>query len=223
MDKLWLVIICIAILVFMSFLSSRDKKKKIIFFGDSITKAGVQPHGYITLMHNMLEQQNISHYNLIGAGIDGNTVYDLYERADNDVIAKSPNIIVVYIGVNDVWQKMYGSATDANEFEKLYRALIIKLHVSGSKVIVCTPAVIGEKKDFNELDNDLDKYCNIIRKLANNMHLPLVDIREAFVQYEANNNLNNTDKGVLTVDGVHLNDKGNELVAELMWTVIKTL
>ena len=207
----------------MSFLSSRDKKKKIIFFGDSITKAGVQPHGYITLMHNMLQQQNISHYNLLGAGIDGNTVYDLYERADNDVIAKSPNIIVVYIGVNDVWQKMYGSATDAGEFEKLYRALIIKLQAGGAKVIVCTPAVIGEKKDFNELDNDLNKYCNIIRKLANNMHLPLIDLREAFVQYEANNNLNNMEEGILTVDGVHLNDKGNELVAELMWTVIKTL
>jgi lysophospholipase L1-like esterase len=223
MGKFWLVIIFIAALVFMSFLMSRDKKKKVIFFGDSITQAAVDPHGYITVMQEMLQQQDISNYDLIGAGIGGNKVYDLYLRMDSDVLSKSPNIVVIYIGVNDVWhKKTYGTGTDADKFEKFYRAIIAKLEAAGANVGVCTPAVIGEKNDFtNELDGDLNKYCNIIRNMATDLHVPIVDLRKAFLDYEVKNNTSNADKGILTADGVHLNDKGNQLVAEQMWDVIK--
>jgi lysophospholipase L1-like esterase len=223
MGKFWLVIIFIAALVFMSFLMSRDKKKKVIFFGDSITQAAVDPHGYITVMQEMLQQQDTSNYDLIGAGIGGNKVYDLYLRMDSDVLSKSPNIVVIYIGVNDVWhKKTYGTGTDADKFEKFYRAIIAKLEAAGAKVAVCTPAVIGEKNDFtNELDGDLNKYCNIIRNMATDLHVPIVDLRKAFLDYEVKNNTSNADKGILTTDGVHLNDKGNQLVAEQMWDVIK--
>src|SRR5262249_35238583 len=152
----------------MSFLVGRDAKKKVIFFGDSITQAAVQPHGYITVMQEMLQQQNITNYDLIGAGIGGNKVYDLYLRMDSDVLSKTPNIVVIYIGVNDVWhKKTFGTGTDADKFEKFYRAIIAKLEAAGAKIVVCTPAAIGERNDFsNELDGDLNKYSNIIRNMA---------------------------------------------------------
>ena len=225
MSKLWLVIIFIIALVFMSFLANRDTKKQVIFFGDSITQAAVQPHGYITVMQEMLQQQNISNYELVGAGIGGNKVYDLYLRMDSDVLSNSPNIVVIYVGVNDVWhKKTSGTGTDADKFEKFYRAIIAKLEEAGAKVVVCTPAVIGEKNDFtNELDGDLNKYCSIIRNMTTELHIPLVDLRKAFLDYEVKNNTANADKGILTTDGVHLNDKGNQLVAELMWDVIKDI
>ncbi len=223
MSKLWLVIFFIFLLVFMSFLSNRQTKKKVVFFGDSITEAAVKPHGYITIMNDMLQHESINNYELIGAGIGGNKVYDLYLRMDDDVLSKSPNIVVIYVGVNDVWhKKTFGTGTDADKFEKFYRAIIAKLQANGAKVVVCTPATIGEKNDFsNELDGDLNKYCNIIRAMAADLNLPLVDLRKAFLDYEVKNNTTNVDKGILTIDGVHLNDKGNELVAELMWNVIK--
>jgi lysophospholipase L1-like esterase len=225
MSKFWLVIIFIAVLVLMSFLTNRDKKKKVIFFGDSITQAGVQPYGYITIMQEMLEQQNISNYNLIGAGINGNKVDDLYSRMDRDVLSKSPQIVVIYVGVNDVWHKKTpGGGTDTEKFEKFYRAIITKLEAIDAKIVVCTPAVIGEKNDFsNELDDDLNKYCDIIRNITTELHIPLADIRKAFLDFEEKNNTDNTEKGLLTTDGVHLNNKGNELVAELMWNVIKEI
>ena len=52
----------ILLLIMASFVS--DKKKKVVFFGDSITQAGVSPKGYITVMDNMLKQQNINNYEL---------------------------------------------------------------------------------------------------------------------------------------------------------------
>ncbi len=222
-SKLILVLVFIGALVFISFISDKSGKKKVVFFGDSITQAGVQPKGYITMLRNMLEQQGINNYELMGAGIGGNKVYDLYLRMEEDVLNKSPDIVVVYVGVNDVWhKKMYGTGTDADKFEKFYRTIILKLQASGAKVIVCTPAAIGERKDYsNELDGDLNKYSNIIRSMTADLNIPLVDLRKAFMDYEVANNTANADKGLLTTDGVHLNDAGNEMVARLMWDMIK--
>jgi lysophospholipase L1-like esterase len=122
-----------------------------IFFGDSITQAGVGPSGYITRIGDMLKKQNLANeYELIGAGIGGNKIYDLFLRMEDDVLAKQPNLTFVYIGVNDVWHKRTsGTGTDADKFVKFYDAVIKKLQAAGSKVILCTPAVIGEKTDYS--------------------------------------------------------------------------
>jgi lysophospholipase L1-like esterase len=73
------------------------------------------------------------------------------------------------------------------------------------------------------LDGDLNKYSTLIRKLAEKNNLPLVDLRKAFLDYNKQNNPENKESGILTTDRVHLNDKGNELVAAEMWKVIKGL
>lgn len=225
MSQLWLVIGFILSLVLLSFLASRDKKKKIIFFGDSITQAGTGPNGYITLLNKIFQQNGVHGYQLIGAGIGGNKVNDLLLRMDDDVLRKFPHMVIIFIGVNDVWhKKTKGTGTDADKFEEVYNIIVSKMIQTGTKIILCTPAVIGERYDnSNELDEDLNRYCNIIRNMAAYLHLPLVDIRKAFVEYEMEYNLTNAESGILTTDGVHLNDKGNQLVAELMWSVIKNV
>ena len=223
MNQLWLVIIFISALVLMSFLASRDRKKKIIFFGDSITQQGTAPNGYITLLNKILHEQGIHQYQLISAGIGGNKVNDLLQRMDDDVLRKFPYMVVIFIGVNDVWHKQTkGQETAIDEFEELYNIIVSKMIQNGTKVILCTPAVIGEKYDgTNDLDEDLNEYSDIIRNIAFNLHLPLVDLRKAFIDYEIKNNKTNLYNGILTTDGVHLNDKGNKLVAEVIWNVMK--
>jgi lysophospholipase L1-like esterase len=110
-----------------------------------------------------------------------------------------------------------GTGTDADKFERFYLALVKKFKSANIKVIVCTPAAIGERFDnTNEQDGDMNHYSNIIRKIAADQHLTLVDLRSAFLEYEKLNNKNNVDRGLLTSDGVHLNDAGNVFVAKLM-------
>ncbi|MEJ7822413.1 MAG: SGNH/GDSL hydrolase family protein [Chitinophagaceae bacterium] len=83
---------------------------------------------------------------------------------------------------------------------------------------------MGKKTDLsNELDGDLNKYSNIIRSIAAKNNLPLVDLRKIFLAYNIKNNPENKDRGILTGDGVHLNAKGNQLVAEEMWNEISKL
>ena len=222
-NKLIWIFIFIAAIVFMSFIRDTKKNKRVIFFGDSITEQGAKPGGYISVMRDMLTQQNITNYDLTGAGVGGNKVYDLYLRMQEDVIQQSPDIVVIWVGVNDVWHKsMFGTGTDADKFEKFYRAIIKELQSNSIKVVLVTPTTIGEKYDYsNQQDGDLNKYSQIIRNIAKELNLSLVDLHSIFHTYEVNNNTANEAKGILTVDGVHLNDAGNKLAANEIWKVLK--
>jgi len=210
----------------MAMAFTMQKKTKVVFFGDSITQAAVQPGGYIIRIDSMCKLEGKSNnYEFVGAGISGNKVYDLYLRMENDVLSKNPDIVLIYIGVNDVWHKTTsGTGTDPDKFERFYQAIIDKLKAKGIKIILCTPAAIGEKTDFsNPQDGDMNQYSNIIRAIAEKNSLPLVDLRKAFLNYNLKNNPDNKDRGILTTDRVHLNPAGNQLVADEMWRTIKNL
>lgn len=202
------------------------KKNKVIFFGDSITQAAVKGNGYIVKMDSLVRKDGLSEsFELAGAGVGGNKVYDLYLRMDSDVLEKSPDIVFIYVGINDVWHKSTsGTGTDAAKYERFYRAIIKKLQDKNIRVVLCTPSVIGERNDYsNEQDGDLNYYSNIIRSIAKDLNLPVCDLRKAFVDYLKANNPGNAEKGILTTDRVHLTDAGNLLVANEMWKVLKTL
>lgn len=219
----------ISTVLFLSCAFTPQKKTKVIFFGDSITELGVKRDkyvGYILKMDSMLKKEKKDdQYELIGSGISGNKVYDLYLRLEDDVLSKNPDVVVIYVGVNDVWHKtLLGTGTDADKFEKFYQAIIKKLKDKNIKVVLCTPAVVGEKTDMsNPLDGDLNRYSNIIRDLSKKNSLPLIDLRKKFLDYLKDNNPDNKEKDILTYDRVHMNDKGNQLLADEMWKGVKDL
>jgi len=206
---------CLFALTSMTF-----KLKRIIFFGDSITQQGVSKNGYVTLIKKSLDSTK---YDIIGAGIGGNKVYDLYLRLEDDVLNKKPDLVVIYVGINDVWHKQSShTGTDYDKYLKFYQALINKIQGVGSKVVLVTPSVVGEKKDgTNELDADLNKYAEGIRALAAKNNLPVCDLRKIFADYEVKNNPEDKEKGILTVDRVHLNETGNKLVADQLLPLVK--
>ena len=221
-SKLVLMTAFIGCLFLLSFRG--DKKKKIIFFGDSITQAGVNKGGYIDLIKQDLINKGIeNNYEIIGAGISGNKIYDLFLRMEKDVLEQHPDIVYIWVGVNDVWHKSsMGTGTDFDKFGKFYDAVVKKMQAQGIKVILVTPAAIGERNDFsNSQDGDLNLYSNWMRKYAADNKLGLVDLRKSFHEYSLANNPNNEEKGILTSDRVHLNEKGNAFVAAEMWKAMQ--
>ncbi|QEL15352.1 SGNH/GDSL hydrolase family protein [Limnoglobus roseus] len=200
------------------------KGERIVFLGDSITQGGVSPKGYVTVVKNTLaEKHKDLGIEVIGAGIGGNKVPDLQKRLEKDVLAKKPTLVVIYIGINDVWhgEKDPAKGTSKEKFEAGLKEIIGKIKDAGARVVLCTPSVIGEKKaGANKLDKQLDEYSEISRKVAKETGSTLCDLRKAFTEHLEKANKDDAESKVLTSDRVHLNDAGNKFVAD---TILATI
>lgn len=235
MKKIYLLLTFILI-------TSCTNSTKVVFLGDSITEAGIYDKevgvpsgdtliypkytGFITLLKKDIEDD----IELIGKGVSGNKVSNLLERYKKDVLSLNPDIVFIYIGINDVWHKYsFGTGTDIIFYENGLKKIIGDLKNQGARVILCTPTVIGENKGeftlvnkFKDIETmkimngDLDAYSDVIRKLSSELNTDLLDLREIFMNYISKNNPNNEPFGITTYDGVHLNDLGNKLIADEM-------
>jgi lysophospholipase L1-like esterase len=128
----------------------------------------------------------------------------------------------VYIGINDVWHFLLnGNGTPKDKYEVGLRDVITRIQKAGARVVLCTPSVIGEKHHGdNKLDAQLDEYSDISRRVAKELGATLCDLRNVFITYLNTHNPDNKDRGILTVDSVHLNDEGNRFVAA---TILESL
>jgi len=209
-----------------------NNSTKVVFLGDSITQQGENFEGegtykgFITSLRENVSQE----VELINKGIGGNKVPDLLLRYNDDVLKLKPNIVFIYIGINDVWHKYdWGSGTDIDIYEKGLRKIITDIKAVGAKIILCTPTVIGENNgefklnnNFKDIDTmeimnkDLDAFSDVVRNLSSEFNTDLLDLRKKFKEYISENNDQNMPKGVLTSDGVHLNNEGNKLIADAM-------
>lgn len=200
------------------------KGDRVVFLGDSITQQGAGPNGYVTLFGQMIkEQMPDAEITVINAGISGHKVPDLQQRLDKDVLAKDPTVVVIYIGINDVWHSTSGRGTSTEDYETGLRELIDRIHAKNARVLLVTPSVIGEKvPGENPLDGMLAQYAGISRKVAYETGVQLLDLHDAFRHYLETHNPKGVSKGILTTDGVHLNDAGNKFVASQMLSALES-
>jgi len=144
-------------------------------------------------------------------------VPDCQKRLYRDVLNRKPTIVVIYIGINDVWHLEDNRGTSKKDFVAGLRDMILKITSSGARVILCTPTVIGEKTDgTNDFDKELDQYSDISRKVAKETGSQLLDLRKEFTSYLKKHNTDNLRMRILTHDTVHLNKAGNLFLANLI-------
>jgi len=190
----------------------------IVFFGDSITEHGQRPGGYVTLVEQALRQRLPDRrIRVVGAGKGWDKVADLRERIDRDVLKHKPTIVVIEIGINDVCEEN----SHRSMMKKIWRMgledVIWRVKRAGARPVLTTLTVVGEKTDApGKYDVLLEAYSGMIRDIAADRDCQLVELRNPFLDYIRANNKDNTYEGVLTTDGAHLNDRGNELMSDLI-------
>lgn len=201
-----------------------EPKKKIIFFGDSITQYGGDANGFIDILRKKAKADNLT-ADMAISGLSGNKVTDLYLRVDQDVIEQKPTIAVIQIGVNDVWFRKANTGTDFNTFVKFYAAMIDKIEKSGIKPVLCSPTLVGEDLDTSKskLNAYLEYYSEWIKGYSNMHGYTFIDLNKGFVDYESQNNHDHSNHGILTIDGVHPTGKGHVLIADMVWDKLKPL
>ena len=94
------------------------------------------------------------------------------------------------------------------------------LQQASAQVVLCTPALIGESK-LNKQDGLLDQYAALVKEVAAERDTQLVDLRSIFRNYLAEHNSKDSDRGILTFDGVHFTDQGDRIVASEILKVLE--
>jgi lysophospholipase L1-like esterase len=218
-------ILMLLLIAALTAMNCRPAKKRIQFFGDSITQAGSNGDGYITRVKQFLQRDSLDReLEISGSGEIGDRIDNLLARVERDVLSKDPSLVVIWVGVNDVWMKrVKGRPTPENQFVADYSALLATLRSKGIRMMLCTPAVSGERQDGkNEFDHEMDKYSELIRQIAAKEKLPLVDMRRAFMEELKIKNPQNAGQGLLTVDSIHLSAAGNMLAAETIYKKLRS-
>ncbi len=213
----------------------------LTFFGDSIT----WQHRYLGKIEAALADgtgTKARTIRLVNRGINGGGVRDLRngstgnaraggiggaagnspQAAFADILREDrPRVVVVYIGINDItWR-----GTTPEQFEEVLRELVRQIRSADALPVLATPALAQERPDgSNQHDAKIDAYSDLTRAVASDMQAALVDLRAACIAYLQNHNaalqldgsLIFEERGFLTYDGIHPNDRGNELLADLI-------
>jgi acyl-CoA thioesterase-1 len=103
----------------------------IVFIGDSLTDAGRREdvdghlgHGYVRLVSKELAERGDARA-IINTGISGDRAVDLRARWEPDALAHEPDLLSIYVGINDTWRRYdSGDPTSAESFAVTYRALL---------------------------------------------------------------------------------------------------
>lgn len=184
----------------------------IAFLGDSITQAGANANGYITLFEKTITNLGIEHYTMYKKGRGGDTSKQMLERVDADVIAWKPTWTTFSCGVNDI---CYAARRQTLEqYQANVTAIFDKFDAIKTKVVVLTTTLLYE----NAANATLDSYVDWLRAEAKRRGYVIAEVNEAMKA--AAKALGSTGRAPwkLTVDGIHMNDVGNRVMA---WELLK--
>jgi len=213
---------------------------KIVAFGDSTTapRAPDVKQVYAQVLAKELPRRGIE-AEVTNAGVPGNHTVDAMKRLERDVLAKKPDLVIVQFGINDaavdVWRKPPETKPRVakDDYERNLRAMLKQIRAGGANVILMTPNPTRWTAKMREMyghppykpdDPDgfnvlLAGYAEVVRRIAREEKLPLVDIYAAFNQHGQDKPGETIDD--LLLDGTHPNDAGHKLVADKLIALIE--
>lgn len=193
------------------------QNKTIVFFGDSITDSAKNSNpnypygaGYFNMVKSELDvfypQFNLKLYN---EGISGNKTENLLERFDKDVVPHKPDLVVLFIGINDVWHPVeFGGMPVFSEIFSRLDTLIERIEVLNSKVVIMTPFLFPTDEFFSKLLPIFDEFSIEYKKYLKNKKVEYIDLYEMLKPYSVLSN------NRVTKDSVHPTPFGHGLIAQ---------
>lgn len=200
----------------------------ISFYGDSITWGG----GYLRVIQSALASGAGTKklgIKLINHGVNGGGVLALRDGDKGtahfgntkplpfaqSIAADKADLAVIYIGVNDVWWRK----TTPEVFEQALRDLVKQVQENRTVPVLATLALL--KEQVGQRDPKCDQFAETTRKVALDTGTTLVDLRSAFMACLETESIVvrpggawTSDPSWLTHDGVHMNSRGDQLLAE---------
>lgn len=189
---------------------------KIVCLGDSLT------YGFgarRSMVWTKIAQDKLG-MEIINEGICGDTTSGMIGRFYNAVYAKSPAAVLIMGGVNDFIVGADIGTVKSNIMSMAHQSIAKYI-----EPIIGIPTKIyaenvrsdwAEFSDFNKVAKELAEYRQWLIKLCNTFNFKYIDF------YSELENKAGTEARNLYVDGLHFNEKGNELLAEIFVKAINS-
>ncbi|WP_284638571.1 SGNH/GDSL hydrolase family protein [Paenibacillus silviterrae] len=169
--------------------------EKLVMIGDSITDTDrKRPHGegrndsigkgYVSVVNSLIQTVYPElALRIINMGISGNTVRNLKERWQTDVLDLKPDWVSVMIGINDVWRQydqplITESHVYIEEYRNTLEELIVTTLPNVKGVILMTPFYI-EPNRSDAMRRSMDQYGEVVKELAAKHDTKFVDTQAA--------------------------------------------
>lgn len=205
---------------------------RILFFGDSIAQGFYDRNGgwvqrlaheyHGQALSGMLADPKFDGKEIFNLGVSGDTAESLLARLENEAKVRrwrdDSLAIVISIGVNDSRLQDNRALVDVYEFQKSLEKLLDKAQkVSDFVICVGLPAVDESKTNPWPYSSTgaqwsnprINSFEDTLKQTAHRLGLPFVPIHDRF--------LGQLESGAeLLADGLHPNEAGHQLIAELV-------
>lgn len=149
---------------------------RLLFIGDSITDCGRREdaeqvgNGYVRMIRDWLAAKDPANAPIvINRGISGNKIPDLEKRWQRDVLEERPDVLSIYIGINDVWHGLAPgrAGCEIDDYLRGYRSILRQTRGSlpSCRIVLCEPSVIWPPAPA-EGNERLAPYVQSVHELA---------------------------------------------------------
>ncbi len=217
------------------------KAKRILFLGDSNTHAG----GYVNRIDLQLRLHKVAPLpEIINAGLSSETCTglsepdhpfprpDVHERLDRALEKVKPDVVVACYGMNDGIYYPF-SEERFQKYQAGINRIIEKVHAANAKLILITPPpfdptplkgtdkLLPAGRDkyayfaiYEDYDNVMARYAEWIMAQKDRVEL-VIDAHTALLDF-ATEKRKADPKYALAGDGVHFNDDGHKILADVV-------
>lgn len=205
----------------------------VVLFGDSTTA----PRERVCVFAEHLRKA-FPKVDFVNAGVPSDTTDLARERFQKDVLDAKPDAVTLFFGLNDaaadVWRGVTEPRIPVARYADNLRYFVRILKEQGITPILMTPNPLawtdelrglygkppydtGSDAGFNVL---LDAYVNAARRIAEEEHIPLVDVNRMYTEHASGPGTSFND---LLIDGMHPNSAAHAKIADTLLQVLKPL
>lgn len=169
--------------------------RRIVFLGDSLTDGSLYPDYVVNTLKRV--QPEID-FELVNAGVCGDTAADLLARLEADVIKQGPELVIIGIGTNDCSRSRRIEA-----FENDLSEIVERIRDCGSKVLLLRPSPRTDQQHASRFI----EYVQVVDSVAAHLGIAVADVYGEFERQIKGG------RKLLFEDGVHHEPAGFEVVA----------
>lgn len=197
---------------------------KLVMIGDSVTDCdrtkpvgegpfGALGNGYVDDVAALLEVAYPElKIRVVNMGTSGNTVRDLKNRWQTDLLDLKPDWVSIMIGINDVWRqydtpRITEWQVQLDEYAETLEELVKTTLPKVKGLVLMTPYYIETNKE-DAMRATMDKYGKVVKELAEKYNTVFVDTQAVFEKV-----LQHCHSANIAWDRVHPNHTGHLAIA----------